>query len=211
MGNLVGGSGGELLAVVSTLDPIRVFFPVSETEFPALVKALGLSDFDAPKTEGTLDLILNDGSRHPHKGTLAATQLNVDRRTGTIQIVASFPNPGNTLRPGMYARVRAVVRRIRGGLLIPQRAVLELQGEDQVGVVGTDDRVHFKTVKTGPRMGSLWLIEGGLQAGELVVIDAVDRIRSGDVIRQKQVTIESIYGTGPPRAPTVHPESGDPK
>jgi len=211
VGNLVGGSTSELLANVSTLDPVRVFFPVSESEFPKIMEALRVDDANHQGAPGKLELILGDGTTYPHKGTLAATQLDVNRRTGSIQIVASFPNPGNLLRPGMYGRVRAVVRQARGALLVPQRAVSELQGEDRVSVLGTDNRVHFKVVKTGPRIGSLWLIEEGLEPDNYVLVDGVDRLKTGDIVRSKVVTVESLYETGSTRTNTLLPGAQPPK
>ena len=211
VGNLVGGSTSELLANVSTLDPIRVFFPVSESEFPRIMEALRVVDAHQQGAPGTLELILGDGTTYPHKGTLAATQLDVNPRTGSIQIVAAFPNPGNLLRPGMYGRVRAVVRQVRGALLVPQRAVSELQGEDRVSVLGSDDRVHFKKVKTGPRIGSLWLIEEGLEPGNRVLVDGIDRLKSGDMVRSKLVSVESLYETSATSTSTPLPGAQPPK
>jgi membrane fusion protein (multidrug efflux system) len=103
----------------------------------------------------------------------------VDARTGTIQVRAEFPNPGNVLRPGQYARIRAVTDLRKGALLIPQQAVSELQGVYQVGVVGSDNKVTIKTVKLGPQSGDMWVAESGLQLGENVIVDGLQRVKTG--------------------------------
>jgi len=103
----------------------------------------------------------------------------VDSRTGTIQVRGEFPNPGNVLRPGQYARIRAVTELRKAALLVPQRAISELQGVYQVGVVGTDNKVSIKVVKLGPLFGDMWVVESGLQLGEKVIVDGLQRVRTG--------------------------------
>jgi membrane fusion protein, multidrug efflux system len=124
-------------------------------------------------------LILGDGTTFPQRGRALLVNREVDTRTGTILVRAEFPNPGNVLRPGQYARIRAITEVRKGALVVPQQAVLELQGIYQVGVVGTDNKVTIKTVKLGPQLADVWLVESGLQAGDSVVVDGLQRIKSG--------------------------------
>jgi len=171
-----------LLASVSQVDPLVVIFLLSEQEYLAFARnvrnpSLPAAEGEAGKTP--LQLILADGSVHPETGSAAIANLSADPRTGTIQVKGYFPNPGGILRPGLYARVRGVQRVEKGALVVPQRAVSELQGTYQVAVVGADDTVAVKVVKVGPRVGSGWLIEDGLAAGDRVVVEGLQRVRNG--------------------------------
>jgi membrane fusion protein (multidrug efflux system) len=175
---LAKGQVGDLvnpqtvLTTVSTVDPIRVEYQVSEQEYlqfrsdPAMQKA-------------ELELILADGTTFPRKGHIALSGREVDIKTGTITTIGLFPNPGNVLRPGQYGKVRAVTAVRRAALLVPQRAVNELQGTEQIGVVGPDDTVKVRTVKTGARVGSDWIIEEGLQPGDRVIVEGFAKVKSG--------------------------------
>ena len=167
VGDLVGPSSG-ILTVVSTVDPILANLTASEQEYLALMRGLG--EMSIPMAEKFLrewkfQLILANGEIYPHIGQFWATNRQVDVRTGAILIQTKFPNPGNVLRPGGFGRVSAVVRTLQGALLVPQRAVSELQGSFQVAVVGADNKVSIRPVKVGQRIGDLWIIGRGRQAG----------------------------------------------
>ncbi|MGZ3589602.1 MAG: efflux RND transporter periplasmic adaptor subunit [Thermodesulfobacteriota bacterium] len=175
IGNLVGPGSIEELTTVSTVDPIKIYIPMSEQEYLRdLQNGRGHTQRSMP-----LDLILADGSVHPHKGVLAFADRQVDVRTGTIKVAALFPNPGNILRPGQFAKVRAKTTIKKGALLVPQRAVTELQGSYQVAVVGSDNRVDIRPVKVAERVDNLWAIDEGLKPGDRVIAEGVQKIRQG--------------------------------
>jgi len=172
MGNLVGPT--SILTTVSKLDPVKVNFAISEQEYMAYTKA-------GSKRAGqmSLELVLSDGSTFAHKGKVAFTDRQIDPQTGTIRLVGAFPNPGNLLRPGQFARVRGITGVTKAAVLVPQRAVAEIQGNYMVAVVGNDNKVATRKVKVGERMGPLWVIEDGVQAGERVITDGAMKIRDG--------------------------------
>lgn len=163
-----------LMTTVSSVNPIYVDFSIAEQDYMRFVREkLG-------QTAGrSLQLILGDGTTFPQRGRALLVNREVDTRTGTILVRAEFPNPGNVLRPGQYARIRAITEVRKGALVVPQQAVLELQGIYQVGVVGADNKVTIKTVKLGPQLADVWLVESGLQAGDNVVVDGLQRIKNG--------------------------------
>ena len=163
-----------LMTTVSSVNPIYVDFSIAEQDYMRFVREkLG-------QTAGrSLQLILGDGTTFPQRGRALLVNREVDTRTGTILVRAEFPNPGNVLRPGQYARIRAITEVRKGALVVPQQAVLELQGIYQVGVVGTDNKVTIQTVKLGPQLADVWLVESGLKAGDSVVVDGLQRIKSG--------------------------------
>jgi membrane fusion protein (multidrug efflux system) len=185
VGDLVSPS--TVLAVVSQCDPIRVLYPLSEQEYLHLQERLGR---DRQAHEDDLELILADGSTFPHKGHLLFSDRQVDVKTGTIGTVAVFPNPGNLLRPGQYAKIRAVTEVKKGALLVPQRAVNQLQGSFQVAVVGSDDKVQMRPVQPGVRVGSLWEIYSGLQPGDRVVVEGVSRVKPGITVHPQEAPAE---------------------
>lgn len=170
-----------VLASVSQVDPIVVIFLVSEQEYLSFARTVrNPADPDASPDEDTkLQLILADGSVHPYEGHATIANLSADPRTGTIEIKGFFPNPTRILRPGLYARVRGIQRVAENAIVVPQRAVSELQGTYQVAVVGADDTVTIKVVKPGPRVGSGWLIEEGLAPGDRVVVEGLQKVRNG--------------------------------
>lgn len=174
VGNLV--SPQTVLATVSKVDPIRVNFPISEQEYLRYQR-------DPAMRNAELQLVLADGSEFPHKGRIALSGRDVDVKTGTITVVGVFPNPGNLLRPGQYAKVRATTELKRGALLVPQRAVNEMQGVYQVAVVGSGNVAEVRPVKTGARSGAMWIIEEGLQPGEHVVVEGFSRVKDGQVVK----------------------------
>jgi membrane fusion protein (multidrug efflux system) len=179
-----------VMTTVSQVDPIKVFFNPSEQEYLAWTAKNGPVD-KALKTgqnleQGNLQLILADGSLFPHRGRAILVGREVDVKTGTIQLAGAFPNPGNVLRPGQYAKVRVATDVKKGAILVPQRAVSELQGSYQVAVVGDDNKATIKVVKTGPVVGNMWVIEEGLKPGDKVVVEGIQRVRSGITVVPKE-------------------------
>jgi membrane fusion protein (multidrug efflux system) len=174
VGSLVNGS--NVLTTVSTVDPIRVAFGLSEQQY---LSYMGATETRRDAAGGALELVLTDGSVYPHQGKVILLNRQVDVKTGTITIEGEFPNPDGLLRPGQYAKVRAVTYTKKGALLVPQAAVKELQGDNQVAVVGPDGTVEMRSVTTGQRVGSLWVIDKGLNPGEKVVVGGLQMVRSG--------------------------------
>jgi len=163
-----------LMTTMSNVNPIYVDFSIAEQDYMRFVR-----EKVGQGSGRLLQLILGDGTLFPQRGRALLVNREVDARTGTIQVRAEFPNPGNVLRPGQYARIRAVTEVRKGALVVPQQAVLELQGIYQVGVVGADNKVTIKTVKLGPQLTDVWLVESGLQVGDSVVVDGLQRVKSG--------------------------------
>jgi membrane fusion protein, multidrug efflux system len=185
VGDLVGPNTGPLTSI-STVDPIRVYFPVSEQEYLKAADKVQSAYKDANKRrDDKLELILSDGSVYPHKGNFFLADRQVDVKTGTIRVAALFPNPGNRLRPGLFARVRAVTKTKQGALLVPQRAVTELQGQYQLAVVGPDNKIEIRSVKVAERAGNLWVIDQGLQPGERVVVEGLQKVKAGMTVDPK--------------------------
>src|SRR5882757_10700693 len=180
VGALVSTSGTPV-TTVSTLDPIRDYFTVSEQDYLQLQKQFSGSD----KQRWKLQLILADGTTYPHEGTFYFAGRAVDQNTGAIQLAALFPNPGNVLRPGQYGKVRAVVRIETGALLVPQPAVTELQGSYQAEVVGPDGKIAIRPVKVGDRIGTMWIIQDGLKPGERVVAEGQHTLLPGMIVQPK--------------------------
>ena len=180
VGDLVSTSSAAL-TTVSTVDPIRDYFTVSEQTYLDLGKQLA----DPGGQRWKLELILADGKTYPREGTFYFADRSVDQNTGSIQLAALFPNPGNVLRPGQYGKIRAVLSLRKGALLVPQPAVSELQGSYQVAVVGQDNRVAIRPVKVGQREGAMWVIEDGLESGERVVVEGQQMLRPGMAVDPK--------------------------
>jgi len=187
MGNLVGST--SILTSVSQVDPIKAFFPISEREYLlAQSKSKAISSKHTISLFGnSLQLILTDGSIYAQKGRILLADRQVDPGTGTIRIVAAFPNPGNVLRPGQYGRVRVETSTKRDALRLPQSAVVYLQGSYQVAVVGGDHKVSMRAVKPGATVGTMWVIDEGLKPGEQVVVGGVQQIREGTLVTPKPV------------------------
>ena len=180
VGDLVSTSSSPL-TTVSTLDPIRDYFTVSEQEYLALQERLSHSD----KGRWKLQLILADGSTYPQKGEFYFADRQVNQNTGAIQLAALFPNPGNNLRPGQYGKVRAMIREQQNAMLIPQAAVNEQQGSYLVAVVDKDNRVSMRPVQVGERSGAMWVIQKGLNPGERVVVEGQQNLRPGVTVQTK--------------------------
>ena len=185
IGNLVGPN--SVLTSVSQVDPIKAYFPISEQAY-----VLAQKQSNVPATKQTLsffgsslDLILTDGSIYPRKGKILLADRQVDPSTGTIRIVAAFPNPGNMLRPGQYGRVHVETEMKKGALLIPQSAVTQSQGSYQVAVVGDDHKISMRAVKPDETVGTMWVIDEGLKPGEQVVTEGLQRVREGTLVTPK--------------------------
>ncbi len=185
VGALVNPSSTPV-TTVSTLDPIRDYFTVSEQDYIELQKQFASSD----RQRWKLQLILADGTIYPHEGAFYFAGRAVDQNTGAIQLAALFPNPGNVLRPGQYGKVRAVVRIEKGALLVPQPAVAELQGNYQVDVVGEDGKIAIRPVKVGDRIGTMWIIQDGLKPGERVVAEGQQTLLPGMIVQPKPFVSE---------------------
>jgi membrane fusion protein (multidrug efflux system) len=181
IGDFVGPTDATPLTTVSQVDPIYAEFPVSEQRALAVFRRWEADP--RARRDIELEMILADGTPYAHRGRAAALDRQVDVTTGTVLGRGVFPNPGNLLRPGQYAKVRAVVEVQKGALLVPQRAVNDLQGVHQIAVVRADDTVDVRTVKTDTRVGSMWIIAEGLKPGERVVVEGGDRVRSGQKVR----------------------------
>jgi membrane fusion protein (multidrug efflux system) len=201
VGDLV--SPQTLLTSVSQLDPIKVTFPVSEIDYLRFAKRVRELD-QAPQQDqpANLQLILANGERYSEPGRLSVAGLEVTTTTGTIDVQGVFPNPNNLLRPGQFAKVRAVTERLPGALVIPQRAVRDLQGLSQVAVVGAEDKVAFKNVTLGPATGSDYVVSAGLAAGERVVVEGLQKVRDGVVVKPVPPPAREAAGSAAP-APTA--------
>jgi RND family efflux transporter MFP subunit len=184
--------GSGVVTSVSTVNPIKVYFTVGEPQYLAWRKRFPTeaSRLEADK-ELRLQLILADGSTYPDEGKFYFADRQVDESTGAIRIAGLFPNPNNVLRPGGYAKVRAVIRTQPGALLVPQRAVSELQGGYQVAVVEADNKVDIRTVTVGDRVDQRWIIASGLNAGDRVVAEGVQRMRTGVHVNPKPFVAEA--------------------
>jgi RND family efflux transporter MFP subunit len=179
VGALVNQGSGPVTSV-STVDPIKVFFTVGEPQYLAWRQRFPTEGAQQTAIENLrLELILADGSTYVHPGKYFFADRQVNESTGAIRIAGVFPNPGNILRPGGYGKVRAVVRIQQGALLVPQRAVSELQGGYQVATVDDDNKVNIRPVKVGDRIGNQWVIAEGLKPGERVVAEGVQKVRPG--------------------------------
>jgi membrane fusion protein (multidrug efflux system) len=181
IGDFVGPSDPNPLTTVSQADPIYAEFPVSEQRALFLFRRWD-ADPKAPR-DVEFELILADGSVYPHRGRAVALDRQVDVTTGTVLARGVFPNPGNVLRPGQYAKVRVVAEVRKGALLVPQRAVQDVQGVNQIAVVRPDDTIDVRKVKVDARVGPLWIIAEGLKPGERVVVEGGDRVRAGQKVR----------------------------
>jgi RND family efflux transporter MFP subunit len=184
--------GSGIVTSVSTVDPIKVYFTVGEPQYLAWRQRFPTEEsrLQADK-ELRLQLVLADGSMYPHEGRFYFADRQVNETTGAIRIAGLFPNPNNILRPGGYGKVRAVIRKQPGALLVPQRAVSELQGGYQVAVVGADNKVDVRTVMVGDRVENRWIITSGLNAGDRVVVEGVQRMRTGVHVNPKPFVAEN--------------------
>jgi membrane fusion protein (multidrug efflux system) len=182
VGDLVNPTSG-ILTTVSTVDPIKVYFTVSEQEYLAYVQRNPTpADRTSAQRQLELQVFLADGTTYPHAGRFYIADRQVDPKTGAIRTAGLFPNAENILRPGQYARVRAATSTQNNALLIPQRAVSQLQGMYRVAVVGSDNKVTMRTVTPGPTVGQMWVIANGLKAGETVMVDGTQKVTPGATV-----------------------------
>jgi membrane fusion protein (multidrug efflux system) len=185
VGNLISTTSSPL-TTVSTVDAIKVYFTLNEREYLNFTKRNLISaQQGASVAQLELELILADGTSYPHRGSFFFADRQVDPKTGAIRTAGIFPNPGNVLRPGQYGRVRAVTNTKDAALLVPQRAVTELQGGYQVAVVGHDNKIEIRLVKVGARDDTMWIIEDGLKPGETVVAEGTQKIKPGARVNPK--------------------------
>lgn len=174
-----------ILSTVSNVDPILVEFFLSEAEYLWAVKTFGEKNALYPH-KGGLELVLADGSAFPHKGSVTFADREVDPKTGTILVQASFPNPEKVLRPGQFGRVRLLADTRKGAILVPQRAVEELQGTYRVWVVGPENKAQIRPVQTGPKLGALWVVEQGLKPGDQVILEGLTKVKPDMVVVPKE-------------------------
>jgi RND family efflux transporter MFP subunit len=183
IGDLVGPGDANPLATISTVDPIKVYFQISEQDYLKVAQERVDANRTNPAPAPPVEIILADGTLYPRQGKFSAVDRQVDNQTGTIRLAALFPNPDNILRPGQFVRVRVTVRTLPGALLVPQRAVNELQTSFELAVVGADNKAEIRTVKLGERVGSLWVVEDGLKAGERVVVEGLQKVRDNEPVK----------------------------
>jgi RND family efflux transporter MFP subunit len=192
IGNLVGPT--STLTSISQVDPIKAYFTVSEQVFMEFHRRFPTEQtVQEQRKRMPLQLILGDGSTYEHTGTISFADREVNAATGTIRIAGVFPNPTNLLRPGGYGRVRLSTHTVTGALLIPQRAVTELQGSYQVAVVNGENKVSIRPVTVGERVGTLWIVTDGLKTGERVIVEGLLKVRDGAVVT---VAADKSPGTG---------------
>lgn len=213
IGDLVGPSGTNSLTTVSVIDPIKAYVTVSEQAYIDYTRRyMTMASRARHEEELRMELILADGSVFPYPGRFYAVERQVDPTTGALRFAGLFPNPNRVLRPGQFCRVRAKTETRKGALLVPQRAVMELQGSYQVAVVGSDGRVNIRNVTPGDRVGTLWIIEKGLGFGDTVVVEGVQKVHEGGLVSAKPWTPPpDFFGTPAPTVPpgplpTIPPE-----
>jgi membrane fusion protein (multidrug efflux system) len=194
VGDFVGRSPNQvILNTVSRIDTIIVEFFITETQYLQVARKF-LSEIDAAAQNArkeNLELILADGSLYEHKGEFEFVDRNVDPTTGALLVQASFPNPRELLRPGQFAKVKALVKVVKGGILIPQRCVVELQGMYSVYVVDDGNKIQTRQVKVGPKIKQFWLISEGLKPGEQVVYEGLQKVKDGLIVKPKVKEIQS--------------------
>jgi membrane fusion protein, multidrug efflux system len=200
-GSLVGRGQSTLLTHISQIENIHVRFAIPERDYLYYARkreervAAHMTAADLP-----FELILSDGSVHPQPGSLVFVDRNVDTQTGTILLEASFPNPGGIVRPGQFARVRVAVDYKQGAILVPQRAVSELQGAYNVAVLKSDETIEIRAVQPGQRIGNLWVVDSGLAAGERIVVEGLQKVRAGVQVKAETVRIEDASPSPVPAA-----------
>ncbi|MGP8198930.1 MAG: efflux RND transporter periplasmic adaptor subunit [Limisphaerales bacterium] len=194
IGDLVG-PGTAVLTTVSTVDPMRVYFSISEQSYLAFCRQFtNAAERGAYRSEMDLQLILADGSTYRFPGKWLFTSRQVDVNTGTLQIAGVFPNPDYILRPGQYALVRAKTETRHGAILLPQRAVMELQGSYQVATIDADNKAHVKSVTVGEQVGNDWLVEKGVAPGERVVVEGTQKAKEGTKVDPQPYDASTTHG-----------------
>jgi membrane fusion protein, multidrug efflux system len=181
-----------VMTTVSTVDPIRVTFGISEREYLRYADRINRASYGTLVEGPVLELLLDDGSLYPLKGRAVLADREIDPKTGTMTIRALFPNPKRILRPGQYAKVRAALEVRSGALLVPQQAMMELQGGYRVAVVGAGDKAEIRAVEAGERVGNLWVVEKGLKAGERVIVTGLQHVRPGSPLKVSVAPAEPV-------------------
>lgn len=190
VGDLVGPTTGEL-TTVSTIDPIKAYYNVTEQAYINFARLFAKEDDRQTRLQQLeIQLILGDGSAYPMAGKIYAPDREIGPTTGALRLEAIFPNPENTLRPGEFVRVRVKFDTRHGALLVPQRAVSELQGTYQVDVLDSDNKIHIQPVTLGDRSGSLWIVDKGLEAGQRIVVEGLQKIREGSLVNPTNYVAE---------------------
>jgi membrane fusion protein (multidrug efflux system) len=205
-GNLVGRGESTLLTTISQIDPILFTAGISEAEYLRIARRADELRKEHGSTPVPVELVLADGTVYAHRGRLDAIERAVDAATGTLSLQFRFPNPEGLIRPGQYGRARFVLETKKNALLVPQRAVQELQNLYNVATVGPDNKLAIKTVTVGPRVENLWVVESGLAAGDRVVVEGAQRVRPGTVVAPKQAP--STPASSGPAAP-AHGNEGN--
>jgi membrane fusion protein (multidrug efflux system) len=200
IGDLVGPNSGEL-TTVSTVDPIKAYYNVTEQAYINFTK-LFTTERDRYERLGKLDieLVLVNGEVYPLKGRIYAADRQISPTTGALRVAALFPNPNAALRPGEFGRIRVKFDLASGALLVPQKAVSELQGSYQVAVVGPDNKVHIQPVRIGERTGTFWIIQEGLKPGQRVVVEGLQKVREGTLVNVTNAPPEPITALTPASA-----------
>jgi membrane fusion protein (multidrug efflux system) len=186
IGDLVGPT--TQLTTVSQVNPIKAYVSISEQEYLRAAARINAVAQGRPEKFGSLELILSDGSIYPTKGWFVLADRQVDLKTGTIRVAGAFENPSLVLRPGQFGRVRVVTGVEKRALLVPQRSVVETQGAYSVVVVGPENKASIRPVKTGERVGEMWIITDGIKAGEQVIVEGIQKAREGAIVNPKQAT-----------------------
>lgn len=200
IGDLVTPS--SLLTTISQVDPIKVYYPISEQEYMHFARRIREIEQGRGGERAPLVLTLADGSVYPEPGTFSLADRQVDLRTGTITVQSVFPNPDNMLRPGQYAKIRVAAETRKGAILVPQQAVQQLQGSPQIAVVGDDHKIDIRSVKVGEQVGNMWIITQGLKPGERIVVTGVQKVKTGMVVNPKPYVAEPTPTqavVGPPK------------
>jgi RND family efflux transporter MFP subunit len=210
IGDLVGQGTNAVLTTVSTVDPIKILFPISEQEYLGAAQRIE-EEMSKPfeKREALFEVVLADGTTFDHKGRLFSLDRQVNQATGTILATALVENPGGLLRPGQFARARVRSKDLKGVIVVPQRAVAELQGTYQVGVIGADNKAEIRVVTVGPLVGSDWVIASGLKAGEKVVVEGFQKLRAGAPVAPKPWAPPApAAGAAQPAVPAAKAQAG---
>jgi membrane fusion protein, multidrug efflux system len=210
VGDLVGTANSTVLTSVSTLDPIKILFPVSEAEYLAAANRIQESlATPVDQRKELIELILADGKTFPNKARLLSVDRQINASTGTILVTAILKNPGSVLRPGLFARARIVASTLKDAVVVPQRAVMEVQGSYQLALVGADGKAEIRPVQVGPRLGADWVIASGLKPGEKVIVEGIQKVKSGMQVAAKPWSPPREKASAPAdeAKPAEHPEA----
>jgi RND family efflux transporter MFP subunit len=201
IGDLVGPGSTATLTTVSKIDPIRLYFPLSEKDYKQYASGLQkIMQTPESEREANIEMVFADKTVYPRKGKFSFVDRQVDPTTGTILIAANFPNPDHTLRPGQFAKARAVIEKISGALLVPERALVELQGSYQIGVLDAENKAEIRPIKIGPRYKGQVVVTEGLKEGEKVIVEGFQKVRPGMIVTAKPYE-QPTADKGAPRSP----------